>query len=170
MIVDLTHCAEPGFFEVLDPNIRDDVRARFYLFVDRPQVDLLSLAGVRWVLAAPEAGPFQSVKDLEGKIIATELVGATKRYLERHGLSEMLVNLCEHPYDIERVVLVLDDAERDREYAAVVAVEQGAERCGVSTSTHCTRQASVSGTGRTERIRTSRDKSLASVRGSCSAK
>jgi ATP phosphoribosyltransferase len=41
---------------------------------------------VRWVLAVPESSPVQSVKDLEGKIIATELVGATKRYLERNGV------------------------------------------------------------------------------------
>ena len=34
-----------------------------------------SFGKVRWVLAVPEASPFQSVKDLEGKIIATELVG-----------------------------------------------------------------------------------------------
>src|SRR5579864_4250709 len=39
---------------------------------------------VRWVLAVPEKSPFQSVKDLQGKIIATELVGVTKRYLERN--------------------------------------------------------------------------------------
>jgi len=41
---------------------------------------------VRWVLAVPERSPFQSVKDLQGKIIATELVGVTKRYLERNGV------------------------------------------------------------------------------------
>jgi ATP phosphoribosyltransferase len=41
---------------------------------------------VRWVLAVPEKSPFQSVKDLQGKIIATELVGVTKRYLERNGV------------------------------------------------------------------------------------
>ncbi|GAB4236172.1 MAG: ATP phosphoribosyltransferase [Acidobacteriota bacterium] len=46
-----------------------------------------SFGKVRWVLAVPEASPFQSVKDLEGKIIATELVGATRRYLERHGVT-----------------------------------------------------------------------------------
>ncbi len=45
-----------------------------------------SFGKVRWVLAVPDASPFQSVKDLEGKIIATELVGATKRYLARHGV------------------------------------------------------------------------------------
>jgi ATP phosphoribosyltransferase len=42
---------------------------------------------VRWVLAVPEKSPFQSVKDLQGKVIATELVGVTKRYLERNGVT-----------------------------------------------------------------------------------
>jgi ATP phosphoribosyltransferase len=46
-----------------------------------------SFGKVRWVLAAPENSPFQTVKDLEGKIIATELVGATKRYLAQHGVT-----------------------------------------------------------------------------------
>lgn len=46
-----------------------------------------SFGKVRWVLAVPEASPVQSVKDLEGKIIATELVGATKKYLEKNGVS-----------------------------------------------------------------------------------
>jgi ATP phosphoribosyltransferase len=46
-----------------------------------------SFGKVRWVLAAPESSPFQSVKDLEGRIIATELVGATKRYLATHGVT-----------------------------------------------------------------------------------
>ena len=41
---------------------------------------------VRWVLAVPEKSPFQSVKDLQGKIIATELVGVTQRYLARNGV------------------------------------------------------------------------------------
>jgi ATP phosphoribosyltransferase len=41
---------------------------------------------VRWVLAVPEKSPFQSVKDLEGKVIATELVGVTRRYLAENGV------------------------------------------------------------------------------------
>jgi len=41
---------------------------------------------VRWVLAAPEKSPFQSVRDLEGKVIATELVGVTRRYLAEKGV------------------------------------------------------------------------------------
>ena len=46
-----------------------------------------SFAKVRWVLAVPENSTINSVKDLEGKVIATELVGATKRYLERNGVT-----------------------------------------------------------------------------------
>jgi len=41
---------------------------------------------VRWVLAVPEKSNIQSVKDLEGKVIATELVNVTKRYLEQNGV------------------------------------------------------------------------------------
>ena len=41
---------------------------------------------VRWVLAVPENSPFHSVKDLEGKIIATELVAVTRRYLAQNGV------------------------------------------------------------------------------------
>ncbi|HEY7306386.1 MAG TPA: ATP phosphoribosyltransferase [Bryobacteraceae bacterium] len=40
-----------------------------------------SFGKVRWVLAAPESSPFRSVQDLQGKIIATELVNTTERYL-----------------------------------------------------------------------------------------
>jgi len=46
-----------------------------------------SFGKVRWVLAVPETSPFQSVKDLEGKIIATELVATTKRYLKANGVT-----------------------------------------------------------------------------------
>ncbi len=45
-----------------------------------------SFGKVRWVLAVPESSGFLSVRDLEGKIIATELVGTTQRYLARHGV------------------------------------------------------------------------------------
>jgi len=42
---------------------------------------------VRWVLAVPESSPIRSVKDLEGKRIATELVNVTRRYLEENGVN-----------------------------------------------------------------------------------
>jgi ATP phosphoribosyltransferase len=41
---------------------------------------------VRWVLAVPEKSSFQSVKDLQGKIVATELVAVTERYLAKNGV------------------------------------------------------------------------------------
>ncbi len=44
------------------------------------------LRPVRWVLAVPESSSIHSVKDLQGKRIATELVSATRRYLARHGV------------------------------------------------------------------------------------
>ena len=46
-----------------------------------------SFGKVRWVLAVPEASPFRRVEDLEGRIIATELVATTRRYLARHGVT-----------------------------------------------------------------------------------
>jgi ATP phosphoribosyltransferase len=45
-----------------------------------------SFGKVRWVLAVPEASSFLSVQDLEGKVIATELVQTTKRYLAANGV------------------------------------------------------------------------------------
>jgi ATP phosphoribosyltransferase len=42
---------------------------------------------VRWVMASKEGSPFDHVKDLQGKRIATEAVGMTKRFLEEHGVS-----------------------------------------------------------------------------------
>jgi ATP phosphoribosyltransferase len=55
-----------------------------------PVADLVyakqSFGKVRWVLAVPEASAFHSVKDLNGKIIATELVATTRRYLETNGV------------------------------------------------------------------------------------
>jgi ATP phosphoribosyltransferase len=42
------------------------------------------LRPVRWVLAVPEGSPIRSVKDLEGKRIATEVVNVVKKYLARN--------------------------------------------------------------------------------------
>jgi ATP phosphoribosyltransferase len=42
---------------------------------------------VRWVLCVPESSPIQSVKDLQGKRIATEAVGLTTRFLAKHGVT-----------------------------------------------------------------------------------
>ena len=42
---------------------------------------------VRWVMASKEGSPFDSVKDLGGRHIATEAVGMTKRFLAEHGVT-----------------------------------------------------------------------------------
>lgn len=42
---------------------------------------------VRWVLAVPEGSGFEKAEDLEGKIIATELVEVTKRYFADKGVN-----------------------------------------------------------------------------------
>lgn len=45
-----------------------------------------SLGPVKWVLAVPEDSELNSVADLEGKTIATELVNTTKKYLREKGV------------------------------------------------------------------------------------
>jgi ATP phosphoribosyltransferase len=44
------------------------------------------LARVKWVLAVPEDSAIHEPRDLEGKVIATEVVGITEKYLARHGV------------------------------------------------------------------------------------
>jgi ATP phosphoribosyltransferase len=60
-------------------------------------VDLIDLAELpysrattrptRWVLVVPEDSPIRKPEDLEGKRIATEGVGITRRYLEERGIN-----------------------------------------------------------------------------------
>jgi ATP phosphoribosyltransferase len=45
---------------------------------------------VRWVLCVPNDSPVQSVKDLEGKRIATEAVGLTKGFLAKNGVNAIV--------------------------------------------------------------------------------
>lgn len=44
------------------------------------------LARVKWVLAVPEDSPIREPRDLQGKVIATEVVGITQNYLAGHGV------------------------------------------------------------------------------------
>ena len=41
---------------------------------------------IRWVIAVPENSPIKSIEDLRGKRIASELVKATRRFLEERGI------------------------------------------------------------------------------------
>ena len=46
-----------------------------------------SFGKVRWVLAVPDSSPVRAPADLQGKIVATELVGVTRRYFEDRGVT-----------------------------------------------------------------------------------
>src|SRR5260370_40759831 len=41
----------------------------------------------RWVIAVPEDSPIKTVKDLQGKVIATEAVELVRRHLAQHGVT-----------------------------------------------------------------------------------
>ena len=45
-----------------------------------------SFGKVRWVLAAPESSAIKSVRDLNGKTVATELVRVTRHYFKERGV------------------------------------------------------------------------------------
>jgi ATP phosphoribosyltransferase len=45
---------------------------------------------VRWVLCVPEDSPAKTVKDLQGKRIATEVVELTKNFLAKHGVQALI--------------------------------------------------------------------------------
>jgi len=47
----------------------------------------ISRKPVRWVLAVPNDSTIQTVKDLQGKRIATEVVNMTRNYLAKHGVT-----------------------------------------------------------------------------------
>ncbi len=59
-------------------DVREVAELRFSKVSRRP---------VRWVLCVPEDSPIRSVKDLDGKRIATEVVGLTTRFLAQHGVT-----------------------------------------------------------------------------------
>jgi ATP phosphoribosyltransferase len=47
----------------------------------------ISRRPVRWVLAVPHDSPIRDVKNLQGKRVATELVGVTRRWLAERGVT-----------------------------------------------------------------------------------
>ncbi len=40
----------------------------------------------KWVLVVPEDSPIRTVQDLESRVVATEAVGLTRRFFEKHGV------------------------------------------------------------------------------------
>ncbi len=73
-------CGLTGFDWILenDADVKEVAELVFSKVSKRP---------VRWVLAVPDDSPVQSVKDLQGKRIATEVVSLTRRWLKQHGVA-----------------------------------------------------------------------------------
>ena len=84
---EISRYVEQGFLDA-------GLTGRDWVEENRSQVEALcdlpfsktSSAPTRWVLAVPNDSPIRSVQDLDGKRIATEAVGLTRRYLERQGV------------------------------------------------------------------------------------
>ena len=54
--------------------------------IDQLVYSKVSSRPVRWVIAVPDESPIQRVEDLEGCRVASELVGATRRFLQERGI------------------------------------------------------------------------------------
>jgi ATP phosphoribosyltransferase len=55
--------------------------------IDKLEYSKATPGPTRWVLVVPKGSPFHSVKDLQGKRIATEAVGITTRFLQSRGVT-----------------------------------------------------------------------------------
>ena len=82
---EMSRYVEEGIFDV-------GLTGRDWIIENRskvvPVADLVyakvSMRPVRWVLAVPQSSPFKTVKDLQGRRIATEVVNITRDYLQRN--------------------------------------------------------------------------------------
>ncbi len=75
-------CGLTGLDWVLENDARDHVIEVAELIFSK-----VSRRPVRWVLAVPNDSPIQTVQDLQGKRIATEVVNLTRRWLAQHGVT-----------------------------------------------------------------------------------
>jgi ATP phosphoribosyltransferase len=75
-------CGLTGYDWVVENDAQDHVVEVAELVFSK-----VSRRPVRWVLAVPNDSPIQSVKDLQGKRIATEVVNLTRRWLAGHGVT-----------------------------------------------------------------------------------
>jgi hypothetical protein len=91
------------YFERMDPALEDDIRSRFYLFIWHPDVDLLSLGSVRW-LVVPNGDPRVAPQE---RLVRAGLL---------HQFADRAVTVWENP------------AARPRAYLADAIVEVGDER------------------------------------------
>jgi ATP phosphoribosyltransferase len=74
-------CGLCGYDWVVENGNQDDVHEIMELTYSRA-----TSLPARWVLAVPDESPIKTVKDFEGKIVATEIVNTVRRYFEKHGV------------------------------------------------------------------------------------
>jgi ATP phosphoribosyltransferase len=74
-------CGLCGYDWVVENGNADDVHEIMELTYSRA-----TSLPARWVLAVPDESPIKTVKDFEGKIVATEIVNTVRRYFEKHGV------------------------------------------------------------------------------------
>jgi ATP phosphoribosyltransferase len=75
-------CGLTGYDWIMENDAQDHVVEVAELIFSK-----VSRRPVRWVLAVPNDSPIQSVQDLQGKRIATEVVNLTRRWLSQHGVT-----------------------------------------------------------------------------------
>jgi ATP phosphoribosyltransferase len=75
-------CGLTGYDWIIENDAQDHIVEVAELIFSK-----VSRRPVRWVLAVPNDSPIRSVQDLQGKRIATEVVGLTTRWLAQHGVT-----------------------------------------------------------------------------------
>lgn len=85
---EISRYVEHGFLDCgitgkdwIENNASDVVRLQEFIFAK------VSAGPSRWVLAVPEDSPIRKIEDLQGKVIATEAVELTRRFLARRGVT-----------------------------------------------------------------------------------
>jgi ATP phosphoribosyltransferase len=74
-------CGLCGYDWIVENGNQDDVVEILELTYSRA-----TSLPARWVLAVPDESEIKTVKDFEGKIVATEIVNTVRRYFEKHGV------------------------------------------------------------------------------------
>jgi ATP phosphoribosyltransferase len=78
----LIDCGLCGYDWIVENGNEDDVVEIAELTYSRA-----SAQPARWVLAVPAESDIKTIKDFEGKIVATEIVNTTRKYFHKHGVN-----------------------------------------------------------------------------------
>src|SRR3954451_25180762 len=82
VVDDIIDCGFTGYDWVVENGNEADV-----IEICELEYSRASANPIRWVLAVPDESPVRDAKDLDGKIVATELVKTTQRYFQKLGVN-----------------------------------------------------------------------------------